>query len=356
MNPLRSAILNCRKTLSMGRTLATAVVMAAVLPVFINYAKGSEPMSLLHKKPLYSVKVKAFGANYTILVNDISILIETDPRGQIATTLPVNHWMRSGENTVSILVFPDEKGEPFRPNFYVSIALIVHEHSDPEKEYTVATLVFDGKKDEDGSHTAQSSPSGVYASDKDFEPHPSGDVEVFDVVATPRDGYDGALTVERTINIPSSLPLWAFFTSDEIPDYEAIFYSKGRDEYEKAFESLYNEYKKIQNAIANKDIESILPMFDERNRETDLAFYREPGTTAAGMREALMEAAHDPDRELVNLRLSSAGPLVEGNSRVVSLRRSGFDPAIILNFIEGIGSERFPMYFRLQDGQWILTR
>jgi len=353
MKRLYSTILSCRKLSLLIPAVVTTVVMTALILVTSNDAKGSEPMSLLQNKPLYSVKVDAVGAKYTIRVNGISILREINPRGQIATILPVNHWMRSGENSIEILAFPDDKNEPFRRDFHLNIALLVRDYSDPDNEYTVATLVFDGKKDEDGSHTAQSSPSGIYASDKGFEAHPSGDVEVFDVTTTPRDGYDGALDVERIINIPSSLPLWAFFNSDEIPDYNAI---EDDDEYEKAFESLYNEYKKIQDAIANKAIESILPMFDERNRETDLAFYREPGTTAAGIREDLLEAAHRADLELVELDIGSVGPLVEGDSRIVSLRRNIFNPTIVLNFTEGIGSRRFPIYFRIQDGQWILTR
>ena len=356
MKRLYSTILNCKKISPLIAAGATAVVITALLLVTSNYAKGSEPMSLLQNKPFYSVKVSAAGARYSIRVNGVSVIREMNPRGQITTTLPVNHWMRSGENSLEILAFPDEQGEPFRRDFYVNIALLVRDHSDRDKEYTVATLVFDGRKDEDGSHTSQSSPSGIYASNKDFEPHPSGDVEVFDVTTTPRDDYDGALDVERIINIPSSLPLWAFFNGDEIPDYNAI---EDDDEYEKAFESLYREYEKIQHAIANKEIESILPMFDERNRETDLAFYLEPGTTAAGIREDLMESAHSPDRELVGLKIGYVGPFVEGNSRIVSLRRNNLTPTITLNYVnekEGMGSERYPIYFRLQDGEWILTR
>ena len=51
---------------------------------------------------------------------------------------------------------------------------------------------------------------------------------------------------------------------------------------------------------------------------------------------------------------------LEDIGKLVSLRRYGLDHAIILNYVnekkEAVGSRAYPMYFRLQDGKWILTR
>ena len=97
---------------------------------------------------------------------------------------------------------------------------------------------------------------------------------------------------------------------------------------------LFAEYRKVHDALAKKDIDAILPMFEERNRETDMAFYMEPGTTAKRMRESLMSTLTDLKNG--NLELLELGPRnvdyhLEDNKKIVSLRRTGLDvPSIEL--------------------------
>lgn len=315
-------------------------------------------MSILQKRPVYKLKIDVFGTTHYIKVNGVTILFDVGEDGQTTVTLPINHWMRSGENTIGFTVYPSKRGELINLNSYVRIALLVSELYEPDKVYTVATLHFDGTKDAKGTYTRGSSPSGVYSSFKGFEQDDSGDVRVFDITERPRESFEGSFLFTRKINIPSSLPLWAFFNSEEI----RVSLKINEEEFDKARMLLFAEYEKVQNALAKGDIEPIPPMLDERNRETDMAFYLEPGNTAARMREALLEAVNNINEnnlELVRLTLDSVGFHLEDNKKIVSLRRSGMDPVIILNFInkkDGLGSERYPMFFRYQDGKYILTR
>ncbi len=313
-------------------------------------------MSILYKKPVFQLKVEVFGTTHYIKVNGMTVLFDIGEEGQTSVTLPVNHWMRSGENSLGINVYPSKRGEALNPSSYVRLELTVHDLSEPDKVYTIATLHFSGTKDANDSHTFASSPSGIYTSNHDFAVDDKGDIRVYDIISKVNNTFDGALGFERKITIPSSLPLWAFFTSNEMEDFYKI---ENDVDYEKAMMPLFIEYEKVQKAIANRNIESILPMFKERNKETDIAFYLQPGTTAANLRESLLNTINDEDIEPVELKISFFNFHLEDNNKIVSLRREGLEPAIILNFInkkKGTGSRRYPMFFRYSNGKYILTR
>ncbi len=349
------------------RILAIAAAIILCFPVTgcakeepKDKTKGRD-MSILQKKPVFELKVDVFGTTHYIDVNGVTVLRDVGEDSQTSVVLPINHWMRSGENRISVDVFPAKRDKELNPNSYIRLALTVHDRNEPDKVFTVATLNFSGTRDVNKSQVGASSPSGIYASAKEFKEDKNGDVEVYDVIVRPRETFTGALIIERKINIPNALPLWAFFNSEEMPDYQAL-YSADDEKYDKAMMPLFAEYEKIQNALARKDVDSILPMFDERNRETDMAFYLDPGTTATRMKEALTECIQDlkeNKRELVNLRMRGVDYHLEDNKKLVSLRRNRMAHAIVFNFInekDALGAERYPMYFRYQNGKYILTR
>lgn len=351
--------------------LALLVAVILLLPVSSGCTKAQskekmkgKTMSILQKKPVYTLRVETFGVSHYINVNDCTVIFDADDEGQSAVVVPINHWMRSGENTISYDLFPPEPGKPFKPGGYVRITLMVHELSDPEKEYTVATLHFSGTKDEHQSHTTGSTPSGMYSSLKNFAQDKAGDIHVLDATGTPMpadEDFAGAMTFKRKINIPSSLPLWAFFKSEEMPDYRAMYHNDD-EKYDEAMMPLFAEYEKIQNALEKKDIAAIMPMFEERNRETDMAFYLQPGTTAKRMRESLISTLTDLKEgniELLKMGIRNVDFHLEDNKRIASLRTRDLGHAIALNYInkkDDLGSKNYPMFFRYQNGKYILTR
>src|SRR5690625_8005536 len=82
-----------------------------------------------------------------------------------------------------------------------------------------------------------------------FEADDSGDITVSDVVMTPMKNYGGALRFKREMIVPSSLPLWAFFESDDLPDYDAM----SDEDYDTAMEDLFVMYEKVQSALARSE-------------------------------------------------------------------------------------------------------
>lgn len=45
-------------------------------------------------------------------------------------------------------------------------------------------------------------------------------MEVKDIKLTTSPDFDGVLIYSRELSIPCSLPRWAFFDSDDLPDYD----------------------------------------------------------------------------------------------------------------------------------------
>jgi len=324
-----------------------------LIPLLFNVAviySGSNPMSVLNNKPLFNLSIEAINARYFIYLNGMLMHKEFSSEGQISTALPVNHWMHPSDNIMAIEVFPEHDGT-VRKSARVKVELQVHSEAVAGSRHTVATIDFQQKYADDSSPTKHSSPKGRYDSAKGFESSDDGDVWVSEVSDRPVDDYEGAATYQRELKIPSALPLWAFFESDDLPDYDAM----SDDDYYAVRDDLYKKYKHFESALKQGDIDSILPLFSERSSEIDTAFYFDPGTTQQTLRRSMERVAGSDNHTLVELSPDQVTLAPEPNRKLVSLTREADIPAIAYN-LKGGGSERFHLIFRKQDGEWILTR
>jgi len=315
------------------------------------YSKGNS-MNVLYDKPLFKLSVNTFGTKHIINVNGVSIIRDLDSDGQSESTFPINHLMRSGRNTIETYILPDNPGEAINKHSKITLNLMVASNSNPDIKYNITNLSFESALLEASSPISGSSNSGKLDSNNEFKQSENGDVVIHDISIKKVAEYPGALKITRIIDIKSSLPLWNFFSSDDLPDYDSL----NDEEYYKELETLLHEYMKIQHAIKTNDIESVVALFKERNSELDLAFYQQPGTYEAKIKESLKEAATDKGLELVELRKDNVNFTVEDNRKLASLTRNGFKAAISLNFKEGNGSQRYPLTFRYQNNKWILSR
>jgi len=317
---------------------------------FISSAEGKK-MSILQKQPVFSVKINTFGVKYILKINGITLLRETSSDGQLTTTLPVNHWMKSGDNTMEVEIRPPAKGALYNPSAKLEFELLINENRTPHAVFSIANILISGSSAND-NQTLLSSASGKYDSADNFNPSKNGDVVVSDILVDKIEKYEGGLIFKRNLNVISSLPLWSFFNSDDIPDYDSM----SDEDYYKELDTLLKEYLKVQEAIENNTVSNVIDMFDERNSETDTAFYLSPGETKQGIFESLEAVANDDGIELLPLTRKKVIFTIEKNRKLVRLSRKGVKAAIALNFKDGSGSQRYEMYFRIEDGKWILTR
>ena len=307
-------------------------------------------MSVLNHKPLFNLNIEAADARYFIYINGVVVYKEYHSHGQISMTLPVNHWMHPSENTMAIEVFPEYDGT-VRKSARLKVDLQVHSEAVAGPRHTIATIDFQQRYADEETPTKDSSPQGRFNSVNGFELSDDGDVWVSEISAHPVAEYEGTVIYQRELKIPSALPLWAFFNSDDLPDYDAM----SDDDYYAIRDDLYKSYKHIENAMKNGDIDSILPLFSERSSEIDAAFYFEPGTTQQTLRRSMERIVTSDEHTLLELRPANVIITPEENRKLVSLTREAETAAIVYN-ITGGGSERFHLIFRKQDGEWILTR
>jgi hypothetical protein len=326
------------------------------LSLFIVLALGSsslkteqgELMNILQNQPVFELKLDGFGAMYTIDINGVSVFEQDIPESQVVTRVPINHYMRSGENTISISTWSGDD-EPINPHAHIKIELVVSEHNKPAKEFVVSTIHYDNSTTSEYLKTVKSSDSGTYSAKHNFTANEKGEVIVDNITFIQKKNVS---EYTRRITIPSSLPLWSFFNSDDLPDYMSM----SDEEYYQHMDVLFAEYLKVQNAITENNIDTILPMFEERNKELDLAFYNPIGTLAEKIKAAFIDAANDKSAVLAKLKRNNLNFYTSENKKLTRLGRGDGGGAVALNYNEISGSYSFDMIFRHKDGKWILTR
>jgi len=309
--------------------------------------QGNE-MSLLQRQPVFSLKIEGFGSLYFITVNGVTVFRQYRSGADVNTTLPINHYMRSGDNEIRISTWSGNDN-PITPHARVKVNLMVNDFSTPDDSYVVTNIDYHNNVPVNESAIKNSTATGRFDSVQGFIADENGDV-IVDAVIESID--DNVFEFVRNVTISSSLPLWAFFNSDELPDYHEMT----DNYYYKTMDILFPYYQRLQDAIDNKDIDALMPMFAERNRELDAAFYNEPGALEQRLKEALLDAATDDTATLVELAPKYLNFLVQENNQLVSLSRRQAGPAVSLDYNERNGSYSFDMIFRKQDGEWILTR
>ena len=212
--------------------------------------------------------------------------------------LPVNQFVKEGENELMLVAAQDSKNKKYTENTHVKMTFRVRPAgSDPNRNITLATLEFSGTRANIGKGMEGSSPADRLNSKNNFISDRKGDIAISEVAITDFQGIGDA--VSRTVTLPKiGLPRWAFFDSEDITKVKGLDIEGQLDQQagKKLIDELLPVYKAIWNALNTRNVSSILPLFDERNRELDAAFFRAPGTTAKMLAKDLRDAAADPKR------------------------------------------------------------
>ncbi len=304
--------------------------------------------SILNDKPVFELKIHSFGTRYEILVNGISTHIDNEGDGQTTLKLPTNHWMKSGGNTLELVVYPDAEGTPINEQSEINVELYVS-NDDDEQEYRIGGFEFKGI-----GHLNKASYEGYRLNPETFERNDEGIIVVSDVTAAQDIIFEGVYEFSQTFGIPSNLPLWKFFESDDVPAIQYEDESR-RDE----FWNLSNQMVKdllapIQDAILTGNLDSVMPLFAERNLETDQAFYKVSGTTEKELRYAFTENVKQIDMK--SLAEGGIGYVNEKGLKLSGLYRGNRSSGLMGIYKNHPGTLGFPIMFRLEDGKWIITR
>ncbi len=337
----------------LNRLLMVCSCLIFIFPVN-SIAKGEQNVFL--EKPYFTIYLEATNIYGYIEFNRQRISFEK--RRPTEVELPVNYLIREGENELlMVLVVDDRKNKKYKENTHVKMSLRVRPSgSGSDQNVTLATLEFSGALAIAGKGIEGNSSKGRLNSREGFKADPNGDVLIDQVSIADFQGIGDVIS--RSITLPKiGLPRWAFFDSDDVTSIKGVDLNGILDDnrHDQLIHELLPIYKAIWNAIQSKNVESVLPLFEERNREYDAAFYRQPGTTGNMLARDLQEAANDPNRKLFPITADNIESQISDNDKLVRLKMNDKHPLIALNYVDG-GSEYYDIYLRKKNGRWIITR
>ena len=340
--------------------------MFKLLPLFAGLmlialtVNAGEQKTMTLEKPFFVLHIKAEHANGAgIQLNGQRIIVVDGPA--LGTRIPVNHFMHDGENQLAIVSSPnDEVKKTYHNDNVVQIILTVEDFADPKiKPKEIASLSFSGK-----SYNATKNPAMLNTGETKLNSanHFREDLKQGDIIiskAIYEKGKDKSYdVVVRSVTIPNTkLPVWGWLSGERLTPTNGfnVLGETSDNDYNPVYKAIQMEFAKIHRALAAKDFAGIAPLFEERNREMDLAFYREPGETAKVLRRAFESTMNDSDKTLHKYVPDNTHAFIQNNNKLVNLVDGGFRPAIVYIWKEG-GAEFYDIFMYRKNGKWIISR
>ncbi|WP_157822396.1 hypothetical protein [Psychromonas sp. Urea-02u-13] len=312
---------------------------------------------MLTKKPYFTYRIEASGALYEAKIN--GILLEDNFEGNALNfEQPVNQYMRTGINRIGIQVYPYERGDFGTGR--VTITLYVNQDGASEsKKKMVGQITFNAAeffKNKQVSDAIQTSmPKLRLDSANDLIASESGDVIIQAAVAESSKVEDDALWIYQDIELDTPFPVWGFFKADKLdfPDVWEDFVKNGEYYKKNLLTPLYQEHEKVIATLKTQDFNKILPLFEERNSEYDIALYYPEGTYNEMLKKSLQDDFNDKSSELKLNESKYARPTVSDDKGLIRLGTSA-----MIRFVNEEHSlySKYPIWFYKKDGKWIISR
>jgi len=301
-------------------------------------------------QPFFKVYFQAESVAFGIVVNGFEAYFN-NTGGPITLEIPINQFVRSGENKFELQMqtWNDEGDLSIKDSAFINVEYRLY--TDLNNYVVLNKQTYSAKNNKQGHPFKDSSDKGQFSIiENKFVTSHTGEYSISDFqLETDKAAYD-ANYLYHIVTMPAPFPKWRFLTGDTIPDPEQF---KTVEEMTKGLVGApFNELKKIHTALSKKDIDSILPMFKERNDEMDKAFYYEPGTYEKMLKEAL-EENFKKGRTLDDFDINNASPNISPGKTIINL---GADPLIMFYNKNKSVFIKYAIYFRKDGDKWIITR
>lgn len=294
----------------------------------------------------FELQLSAQDCRYEVRLNGVPI--HTDNKAiPVQARFPVNHWLRSGENTLE-LVLPDiQDPQPDSASVAIGLKLLREQHN-LRTELVVCRLAWRRDLQGTGDPFVGSSEAGVFNSKQEMAPDVDGDTQVGRVRA--RYKAEG-LNLHRLVTLNTGLPDWGWQTAVPISINES-----DHDQLRQLHQSLWRELSSVHVYLRQRRPEPVANLCEERNRELDLAFGYPAGTTRRRLLASLAAALHDPDLSLAPISAHQLGLDPWPNGQLVRLVRADFSPALVFVSSELEYSQAIDFVFRPDPQGWIICR
>lgn len=317
-------------------------------------SKKVKPMQV--PNPYLTLRIETDSMPYGVYVNGAPLTAD-ETGGPANETWPINHMLRSGANEIALLTPPyetDDGKSAFDKKARATLTVMVQEAGHLDRPgIPLMELCFVGERAGTESATNGSSPEGQFDSSRQFIADKSGDV----IVNKPRVrtiNDDGVLLISRAFAVGLSLPEWEFLgvKTDVVP----TLYEGTATQAEKLYAGLFAAYEEIWNGLRTGNIDAIMPLFEERSRNTDRAMYLTPGTTQQRLKESFVEVLRDRTMTLQPIKVEGFWSLDVGPGGRLMRLVTGAHSSAILRFEDKDGlSVVYPVTFRRKGGRYIVA-
>jgi hypothetical protein len=308
------------------------------------------------RRPLINLKVDIEQCSYQLFLNGglVTSNLEGNPAHE---DQPVNHWLRTGSNEIQVYMYKaaDEQDE-----CNVKVAVTAKDNDDDKIPLATAlVLAHSAKAAAAGSPTQGSSPPGLFDSHQGFRASDKGDLRVGPAKIVHLTGKgDQIYVLSRTFEVQLPFAGWAFFRGDKLKQWWEFENEKAMDP---AYEAVLAAYRKVWSLLQKRDVTGFLDACEERSREIDLAYYKQPGETRAGLRKELESTVEDSTLELASVenRPGKFWKYTVGSTGTLIALTQGDRGSPILRFQMKDGtpfSLIFPVVFRKEGDRYIVTR
>ena len=312
--------------------------------------------NMLTEKPNFTISLESdLCMGYFLLNGQLLYAAEMAP---VKFDLPVNHWIRKGDNELLMMLAPvDEQGNfgQFPRNMKCAMTLRVRQSgSNSGKNLTIAALKFAAK---DPTGIEGNTPEGRLDSAKGLVHANKGDVLISKVKKEPF--QEVGVIASRSITLPEiGLPEWKFFKSDDITNLSGVDIEGRLDKEtsDKLKKELLPIYRKIWSALKARTVEEVLPLFEERNNETDAAFFKKSGETGNRLATELKDSASDPKKKLWPITDDNVIIQLYDNNKLVRLSQNNRQPLLSFDHVTDKVAYHYDVIFRKSGKKWIITR
>jgi len=301
-------------------------------------------------EPFYKVFIDTQGLKYRIVVNGFELKYSKS-LSPLKVEIPINQLVRTGENQFELQIVPFSKKGNLTKTDEDYIEVEFRLYTDLNNYVVLSKLNYSAGNVKAGKPYNGSTDEGRYSLiNHKFEDDNNGEYSVSKLATEIKEDAYNKTFIRQSVSMPTPFPEWKFLTGDPIPDPQQF---KTKEEMiDGLVGAPFNELKKIHTALSNKDIDSIMPLFKERNDEMDKAFYYESGTYEKLLREAF-EENFKKGRILDDLDINVAMPAVSPGKTIIQL---GSDPLIMFYNESKSVFIKYDIYFRKEGDKWIITR
>ncbi len=325
---------------------------ATVITVFLSFIFSMPLMgkSMQLEEPFYKAYFKSDGIVFGLVVNGVEVYFNKSGN-PVSVEIPINQFVRTGENKLELQMHTYEENDKLYLREDAKITVEYRLYTSLEEYVVLNKLNYSAKNAKAEKPFEGSSEANRYSLiDHKFVKDDGGDYNVSEMTHFVDKEEYGANYISHTVSMPTPFPEWNFLASDKIPSVEQF---KSADELiEKFVGAPYAVLEEVHAGLSKKDVDSIIPLFKERNDEMDKAFYYKPGTYEKMLRDAFQEE-FDKNMILEELDIEYAGPTVSPGSNLVQL---GTGPLIRFHNKEKSVFNKYDIFFRKQGDQWIITR